>query len=64
MVHHIEEKEDADRSNLIQIEVFKSTSRNTTKRLKIWQKTRTSKNVEATLKQIATQNFQAKKRKM
>lgn len=57
MVHYIEEKEDADRSDLIQIGVFKSTSRNTTKWLKIWQKTRTSKNVEATLKQIATQKF-------
>ena len=47
MVRYIEEKEDADRSNLIQIGVFKLTSRNATKRLKIWQETHAPKNFEA-----------------
>ena len=64
MVRHMEEEEDADRSDLIQMGVFKPTSGNATKRLRIWQETRTSKNAKATLKQIATQEFQAEKGKM
>ena len=68
MVRHIEEEEDADRSDLIDMGVFKPTSGNATKRLRMRQETReatrTTKTVEATLKQIATQEFQAEKRKM
>ena len=50
MLRHMEKEEDANRSNLIQIGVSKLTSRNATKRLKIWQQTRISKNAKATLK--------------
>ena len=63
MVRHIEEEENADRSELIDMGVFKPTSGNATKRLRMRQETRgaarTGKNAEATLKQIATQEFQA-----
>ena len=48
--------------------VLKATSRNVTKRLKARQETRVatraSKNAEATLKQIATQKFEAEKERM
>ena len=54
IVRHMEEKDAADRSNLIQIGVFKPTSGNAMKQLRIWQEMRTSKNAKATLKQIAT----------
>ena len=54
MVRHMEEKEDADRNDLIKMGVFKPTSGNATKRLRIWQETHTSENAKATLKQIAT----------
>ena len=68
MVRHIEEEEDADRSDLINMGVFKPTSRNATKRLRMRQETRgttrSSKIAEATLKQIASQEFQAEKGKM
>ena len=68
MVRHIEKEEDADRSDLINMGVFKPTSENATKRLRMRQETRgatrTSKAAEATLKQIATQEFQAEKGKM
>ena len=68
MVRHIEEEEDADRSHLIDMGVFKPTSGNATKRLRMRQETReatrTTKTAEATPKQIATQEFQAEKGKM
>ena len=68
MVRHVEEEEDADRSQLIDMGVFKPTSGNATKRLRMRQETRgttsTDKTAEATLKQIATQEFQAEKGKM
>ena len=68
MVCHIEEEEDADRSDLIDMGVFKLTSRNATKRLRVRQetreRTRTAKTAEAALKQIASQEFQAEKGKM
>ena len=65
MVRHVEEEEDADRSQLINMGVFKPTSGNATKRLRMRQETRgTTKAAEATLKQIATQEFQAEKGKM
>lgn len=54
MVRHIEERKKVDKSNLIQIEVFKPTCGNDTKRLKLWQKTPIFKNTKATWKQIAT----------
>lgn len=46
----MEEEEDADKNDLIQIKVFKPTSKNATKRLTIWQEIYTSKNIEATFK--------------
>ena len=68
MVRHVEEEEDADRSQLIDMGVFKPTSGNATKRLRMRQETRgttrAGKTAEATLKQIATQEFQAEKGKM
>ena len=68
MVRHVEEEEDADRGQLIDWGVFKPTSGNATKRLRMRQETRgttsTDKTAEATLKQIATQEFQAEKGKM
>jgi len=68
MVRHIEEEEDADRSHLIDMGVFKPTSGNATKRLRMRQETRgttrTSQTAEATLKEIATQEFQVEKGKM
>ena len=61
MVRHIEEEEDADRSDLINMGVFKPTSGNATKRLRVRQETRgmtrTSQTAKATLKQIASQEF-------
>ena len=66
IVGHVEEEEDADNSQLIDMGVFKPTSGNATKRLRMRQETRgtarTNKTAEATLKQIATQEFQAEKR--
>lgn len=50
IVRYMEEEKDADKSDLIEMGVFKSTSKNATKQLKIWQETRTSKNAKATLK--------------
>ena len=64
MVRHIQEEENATKNNLIQIWVFKLISKNATKWLRIRQKTRVSKNAKATLKQIATQEFQIEKEKM
>ena len=64
MVRHVEEEVDTDRSDLIQMEMFKPTSGNAKKWLRILQEMHTSKNVEATLKQIATQEFSAEKGKM
>ena len=68
MVRHIEEEEDADRSDLINMGVFKPTSGNATKRLRVRQetrgRTRITQTAEATLKQIASQEFQAEKGKM
>ena len=40
MVYHIKEEEDADRNDLIDMRVFKPTSGNATKRLKMRQGTR------------------------
>lgn len=48
MICHEEEEEDADRQNLIEIWVFKSTSENTTKRLKMYQKTREAPKITGT----------------
>lgn len=53
----MEEEKDANRGNLIEIGVFKLMSGNTTKRLEIWQGTRTFKNAKVILKQIPTQEF-------
>lgn len=65
MVRHVDEEEDADRSELINMGVFKPTSGNATKRLRMRQETRgTTRIAEATLKQIATQEFQAEKGNM
>lgn len=68
MVRHVEEEKEADRNQLVNMGVFKPTSGNATKRLMIRQETRgitrTCKTAEATLKQIATQEFQAEKGKM
>ena len=68
MIRHVEEEEDVDRSQLVDIGVFKPTSGNATKRLRLRQATRetarTDKNKEDTLKLIATQEFQAEKGKM
>lgn len=67
MVHHIEEKEDADRSQLIDIDVFKLTSGNATKQLRIRQQARKTssndKTADVILKKIATQEFQTEKKK-
>lgn len=68
MVSYIDEEENADKSQLVDLEIFKPTSGNATKRLRMRQETqgatRTGKNTEAILKQIATQEFQAEKGKM
>ena len=68
MVRHMEEEEDADRSDLIDMGVFKPTSGNATKRLRMRQETRgitrATKTAEAALKQIASQELQAEKGKM
>lgn len=68
MIRHIEEEENADRSDLINMGVFKPTSGNATKRLRIRQETRetmrTTESAEAALKLIASQEFQAEKGKM
>lgn len=57
-----------ERSQLANVRVLKATSGNAVKRLKIRQDTRVatraSKNAEATIKQIATQELQAKKGRM
>ena len=66
MINHIKEEENANRTNLINIRVFKLTIRNATKRLKMQQKmckpTKNTKTTKATLKQIANQEFPTKKR--
>lgn len=68
MVRHVEEEEEADRGQWIDMGVFKPTSRNAMKRLRMKQEargtTRAGKTTEATLKQIATQEFQIKKEKI
>ena len=73
MVRHIEEEEDADRGNLVDMGVFKPTSGNATKRLRIRQETRgttrttttrAGKSAEAVIKQLATQELQGEKEKM
>ena len=68
MVCHIEEEEEADRNQLVDMGVFKPTSGNATKRLRMRQETRETtragKTAEATLKQVATREFQAEKGKM
>ena len=68
MVCHVEEEEEADRNQLVDMGVFKPTSGNATKRLRMRQETRETtragKTAEATLKQIATREFQAEKGKM
>ena len=57
MVCHIEEEKNADRSDVSDIGVFKSTTGKATKRLRMQQemhkRTRNAKTTEATLKQIA-----------
>ena len=72
MVRHIEEEEDADRSHLIDMGVFKPTSGNATKRLRMRQETRgttktttrAGKSAEAVIKQLASQEIQGEKEKM
>lgn len=68
MVCHMDEEENADRNHLVDLGIFKPMSGNPTKRLRMRQEIReaagTRKNAEATLKQIAIQEFQAKKGKM
>ena len=58
MVHHIVEEEYADRGNLIDMEVFKLTSGNATKRLRMRQEkgetTKATKTAEVVLKQIVS----------
>ena len=64
MVCHREEEEDADRGELIEIGVFKPTSGNATKRLRMCQETRgitkttstkAAKSAEAVVKQFASE---------
>lgn len=68
IVRHIKEEEDADKSDLINRRIFKPTSSNATKWLRVCQKTcvttSTSQNIEGTLKRIATQKFRAAKGKL
>ncbi len=68
MVRHVEIEEKADRNQLIDMGVFKPTSGNATKRLRVRQETREAtkngKSAEATLEQIASQEFRAEKGKM
>lgn len=68
MVCHIEEEEEIERNQLVDMGVFKLISENATKRLRMRQKThwttRASRTTEAILKQIATQEFQAEKKKI
>lgn len=65
MVRHIKEEEEADRGDLINMGVFKPTSGNATKRLRMRQETREiTRATKAALNQIASQEFQAEKGKM
>lgn len=68
IIRHMEEEENADRSDLIDMGVFRPTSGNATKRLGMRQEaretTRNTKTTEATLKLIANQEFQAEKGKI
>ena len=68
IVRHVEIEEEADRNQLIDMGVFKQTSGNATKRLRVRQETREAtrngKTAEATLEQIVSQEFQAEKGKM
>ena len=68
MVCHIKEVENTHRSDLINMGVFKPRSGNATKQMRVRQethgRTRTTQIAEAILKQIASQEFQAKKGKM
>ena len=70
MVYHIEEKEDVDRSRLIDMEVFKSISGNATKQMKMQQEmrvttktmTRAGKSMETIIKQLPSQELQGEKK--
>lgn len=68
MVCDLEEEENAEISDLINMGVFKLTNGNASKRLRMRQETRvlikTSTTAKITLKQIATQEFQAEKNKI
>lgn len=61
IVCHVKKEEDANRSELIDMGVFKPTSRNATKRLRMQQKTygttKTTITAEAALKRIFSQEF-------
>lgn len=66
MLCHIEEEKNADWSDLINIRVFKSISRNAIKRLKIRQETceltRNAIKITATLKQEVFRSSKSKKK--
>ena len=64
MIHHMEKEKNANKNNLIYMEIFKLNSKSAMKRLKICQKTYTSKNTKVTLKLIVILEFQAEKIKM
>ena len=70
MIRHREEEEDADRGDLIEMGVFKPTSGNATKRLRMRQETRettkttTTRAAKSAVKQFASQEFQGEKEKM
>ena len=61
MIRHVEAEDEADRNQLIDMGIFKPTSGNATKRLRMGQETREAtrngKTAEATLEQIASQEF-------
>lgn len=62
MVRHMIEEKNDNRSNIIQMSVFKPTNRNAIKWLRVWHKTHISKNAKVILKQIAIEQFQAEKK--
>ena len=68
IVFHLEEEKNTNKSQLIDIRVFKLTSKNTTKLLKmrqdIYGTIKVGKTLKTTLKQIATQKFPTKNRKI
>lgn len=57
MICHIKKKKDVNKSDQIQMGVFKHTSRNTIKLLRIQQEMHICKNTKTTLKQITIQEF-------